>query len=148
MSDKPKTKYLYYISYNASCPQGNVNGWMSLNTNNDLKTQEGVVGVIEYIAHHEKLEHVILVNYWELKKEPISSIIEVCGISLDAKKVRTVSPIFGDPMWLRYEVCFDNEQSLFFYEERIADKNHFKRDELIKLLKEAGWGQDDNQDNI
>lgn len=81
-----------------------------------------------------------VVRIVEREKASVNPLIEICGHTIDISKVVRVTPLGGDPNWLRYDVIFEGGKSIEFYESRVraADipLDQFPREKFIKIWKE------------
>ena len=61
-----------------------------------------------------------IVRIVEREKKAKIPLVEICGHTIDIRKVVRVTPLFGDPNWLRYCVVFDGDKRIEFYENRVC----------------------------
>lgn len=56
------------------------------------------------------------------------------GILLNIDDISIVTPVAGDPMWLRYRIIMKNGKEFSFYEKRSADPSYMPRKVFLEKL--------------
>ncbi len=80
-----------------------------------------------------------IVSSNDVKQKINNPIIDICGDTIDLRKVERVGEIGGDNYWLRYTVYFTGGGEMGIYHERKyignREQRQMKREDFIELWK-------------
>ena len=76
-----------------------------------------------------------------MSEQNFNPIVDICGDTIDLRKVERVGKVGGDSSWLSYSVYFTGGGEMEIYEERkYADNRNLrqmKREKFVEMWKSA-----------
>jgi hypothetical protein len=77
--------------------------------------------------------------------EVVNPIINICGETIDLRKVYRVGKVGGDSSWLRYSVYFTSGNEIEIYQERKhcngVELTQMKREKFVELWRSITQSQ-------